>query len=48
MKQIGRGMHEAASRFAAVADSGDLAESYSALQGVVASCAACHNGFRIR
>ena len=48
MKQIGRGMHQAASRLADAADRGDLADSYSALQGVVASCAACHSGFRIR
>ena len=48
MKKIGHGMHEAASRFASVAESGDMNGSYAALQDVVAACAACHSSFRIR
>ncbi|MDJ0918437.1 MAG: hypothetical protein QNJ05_11775 [Woeseiaceae bacterium] len=48
MKKIGHGMHDAASRFATVAASGDLNGSYVALHDVVAACAACHTSFRIR
>ncbi|MDJ0759907.1 MAG: cytochrome c [Woeseiaceae bacterium] len=48
MKKIGHGMHDAASRFATVAESGDLQKSYTALNDVVAACAACHTSFRIR
>lgn len=48
MKKIGHGMHEAASHFATVAESGDVSESYAALQGIVAACVACHSSYRIR
>ena len=48
MRQIGRGMHEAATKFADVANSGDMNKSYSALQEVVSLCAACHVSYRIR
>ena len=48
MRQIGWGMHEAASNFAEVAKSGDLNKSYAALQRVMASCTACHLSFRVR
>ncbi len=48
MRQIGWGMHEAATHFAEVAERGDPSESYAALHKVVASCNACHLSFRIR
>jgi len=48
MRQIGRGMHEAATKFAGIANTGNREESYAALQEVVALCAACHTSYRIR
>jgi len=48
MRQMGWGMHTAASEFAEVAKGGDTAKTYTALQKVMASCAACHMSFRTR
>jgi hypothetical protein len=48
MRQIGQGMHKAATRFADVANSSDMDKRNSALQEVVALCAACHASYRIR
>lgn len=48
MQDIGTSMHKAASRFALVAQEGDLVPAYRALSDVTASCVACHAGYRIR
>lgn len=48
MREMGTGMHRAASRFALTAQEGDLLNAYAALRNVTASCVACHEAYRIR
>ncbi len=52
MREIGSGMHAAASRFARKAlesaVDNDLAGALASLAEVTSSCVACHAGFRIR
>jgi cytochrome c556 len=48
MREMGTGMHRAASRFAVTAQEGDLATTYRALKDVTAACVACHTSYRIR
>ena len=48
MRSLGWGMHDAASEFARIANSGDKLKAYAALQPVMASCVACHLSFRTR
>ena len=48
MREIGTGMHHAASRFARVAQEGELPAAYAALSEVTASCVACHEAYRLR
>lgn len=48
MRDIGWGMHGAASNLAEAAQSGDLDKSYAALHKVMNSCVTCHLSFRIR
>ena len=48
MRQMGIGMHEAASRFATVASEGDHLMTMKALQGLTTSCIGCHMGYRTR
>jgi soluble cytochrome b562 len=48
MRQMGFGLHEAASRFAKVAQDGDPAETMRALQGLTATCLTCHMAYRTR
>ncbi len=48
MRQLGWGMHDAASEFAQAAKGGDTAKTYTALQKVTSSCVACHMSFRTR
>ncbi|MDP2823437.1 MAG: cytochrome c [Sulfuritalea sp.] len=48
MRQLGWGMHDAASEFAQVVKEGDAARTYTALQKVTSSCVACHMSFRTR
>jgi hypothetical protein len=52
MRQIGHGMHQAASRFAIIAKdagvSGDTGAALRALADVQSSCLACHAGYRLR
>ena len=48
MRNIGWGMHDAATEFSKVAKSGDLKGAYSALQKVTSSCVACHYSYRTR
>jgi nanoRNase/pAp phosphatase (c-di-AMP/oligoRNAs hydrolase) len=48
MRQLGWGMHSAASQFAKTAKEGDTAKSLAALQQVSQACVACHMSFRTR
>lgn len=48
MREVGTGMHRAASRFARTAEEGDAAAAYAALTQVTTACVSCHDGFRIR
>jgi hypothetical protein len=48
MRQLGWGMHDAASEFVQVAKGGDTVKIYAALQKVTSSCVACHMSFRTR
>ena len=48
MRNIGWGMHDAATELSQVAKKGDLTGAYSALQKVTASCVACHYSYRTR
>ena len=48
MRNIGWGMHDAASELAQHAKKGDLTGSYQALQKVTAACVACHFSYRTR
>ena len=48
MRNLGWGMHESASEFALIAQKGDVAAAYGALQKINGSCIACHNSYRTR
>ena len=48
MHQLGIGMHQSASAFAATVKNQNPREAYSALQRVTSFCVACHVSFRIR
>jgi hypothetical protein len=48
MRQAGTRMHRAASRFALVAQEGEVLPSYGALSEITSACVACHSGYRIR
>ncbi len=48
MRKAGMEMHRAASRFAVVAQEGDLLSGYRALGGITGACVGCHGGFRVR
>ena len=48
MRNIGRGMHNAASEFSQVAKQGDLKSAYSALQKITSACVACHYSYRTK
>jgi hypothetical protein len=48
MRNIGWGMHEAATAFSRTAKQGDLKNAYSTLQKVTGSCVACHYSYRTR
>ncbi len=48
MRNIGWGMHEAATEFSQVAQNGDLTGAYGALQKVTSYCIACHYSYRTR
>lgn len=48
MRNLGWGMHDAATEFSKVAKQGDLKSTYSALQQVTSSCVACHYSYRTR
>ena len=46
MRNLGWGMHDAATEFSKIAKQGDLKNAYSALQKVTSSCVACHYSYR--
>lgn len=48
MREIGTGMHHAASRFALRAQEGEPGPALEALSDVTTACVACHSGYRIR
>jgi len=48
MRNLGWGMHDAATEFSKVAKQGDLKNAYNALQKVTSSCVACHYSYRTR
>lgn len=48
MRQLGWGMHSAASEFAQIVKQGNQANTYAALQKIMSSCVACHMSFRTR
>ncbi len=48
MRNIGWGMHDAATVFSKIAKQGDSKSAYSALQGITSSCVACHYSYRTR
>lgn len=48
MRNLGWGMHDAATEFSEVAKEGDLKRAYSALQKVTSLCVACHYSYRTR
>ncbi len=48
MRNLGRGMHDAATEFSKIAKQDDLKSAYSALQKVTGSCVACHYSYRTR
>lgn len=48
MRQTGTAMHKAASRFALIAQEGDLLAAYNAVSDITATCVACHAQYRIQ
>ena len=48
MRDMGTAMHRAASRFALIAQEGEIAAAYRALGEVTAACVSCHAGYKIR
>lgn len=46
MRNLGWGLHVAATEFALVAKQGDLPNAYRALHKVTSSCVACHSSYR--
>ena len=48
MRNLGWGMHDAATAFSKIAKQGDVKNAYNALQKVTSSCVACHYSYRTR
>jgi hypothetical protein len=48
MRQAGTSMHKAASRFALMAQEGELLPSYKMLSDITSACVTCHEAYRIR
>ncbi len=48
MRNMGWGMHEAATEFSQIAREGDMKRTYGALQKVTTFCIACHYSYRTR
>jgi hypothetical protein len=47
MRDAGTRMHHAASRFARIAQEGDLLPAYKALTEITSACVSCHQRYRI-
>jgi len=47
MRNAGTNMHKAASRFALIAQEGEILSAYKSLSEVTSSCIACHSSYRI-
>ena len=48
MRQAGTSMHKAASRFALMAQEGELLPVYKMLSDITSACVTCHEAYRIR
>lgn len=48
MQDTGTAMHRAASRFALVAQEGELPRAVHAMREITRACIACHNAYRLR
>ena len=48
MRQAGTSMHKAASRFALMAQEGELLPAYKMLSDITSACVTCHEAYRIR
>ncbi len=48
MREAGTNMHKKASRFALVAQEGDLIAAYKKLAEITSACVSCHAGYRIQ
>lgn len=48
MRNLGWGMHDAATEFSKIAKQGDVKSAYNALQKVTSSCVTCHYSYRTR
>lgn len=46
IRNLGWGLHVAATEFAIVAKQGDISNTYRALQKVTGACVACHSSYR--
>jgi cytochrome c556 len=47
MREIGTGMHKAASKLARTLEEGDAIAAWGDLAAVTAQCVACHSGYRV-
>lgn len=48
MQALGTELHHAASRFARIAEEGDIRQSWQALPAVTGQCVACHQRYRLQ
>ena len=48
MRNMGWGMHEAATDFSKIAKQGDPKKTYAALQNLMSTCVSCHFSYRTR
>ena len=48
MREAGTNMHKAASRFALIAEEGELLPAYKVLSEVTSTCVACHSSYKIK
>lgn len=48
MRNAGTSMHKAASRFAIIAQEGELLPAYKVLAELTSACVACHSAYRIQ
>jgi len=48
MRRTGTEMHRSASRFALVAEEGEIPAAYKALSDITSACVSCHSGYRVK